>query len=265
MERERNAKLEGPKELFSFSLREADLKDVLRGIAKQSSYNVVMEPDVKGASTVDLKNVTLSKALDYILEPLNYVYKIDDNTIYVSKPKLETKVFQLNYAAFTKLTDSIVTGSSGTQRSGNLVVGVNMRTRTDMDAWVGFNDTLKNLLSADGKLTLNKQAGLVSVTDYPRNLKQFAAFLKSLDESIQRQVLIEARVVEVELTGQNREGVNWYLLNSQLNGVGFSYRQQFVDPTLSQSTGGQFTRLLVAANISSGPTLKASTRPLLTF
>src|SRR5512136_2842657 len=83
--------IEGPKELFSFSLREADLKDVLRGIAKQSSYNVVVEPDVKGTSTVDLKNVSMDKALGYILEPLNYTYKIDENTIYVSKPKLETK------------------------------------------------------------------------------------------------------------------------------------------------------------------------------
>src|SRR5271157_334764 len=247
VEKERNAKLEGPKDLFSFSLREADLKDVLRGIAKQSSYNVVMEPDVKGTSTVDLKNVTLSRALDYILEPLNYVYKIDDNTIYVSKPKLETKVFSINYAAFSKLTDSIVTGSSGTQRAGNLVVGVNMRTRSDMDPWVGFQDTLKNLLSADGKLTLNRQAGLVSVTDYPRNLKQIGAFIKSMDESIQRQIMIEARVVEVDLTGENREGVNWYLLNSQLNGVGFSYRQQFLDPTISQNTSTQFSRLLVAA------------------
>jgi MSHA biogenesis protein MshL len=247
VEKERSAKLEGPKELFSFSLREADLKDVLRGIAKQSSYNVVVEPDVKGTSTVDLKNVTLSKALDYILEPLNYVYKIDGNTIYVSKPKLETKVFSINYAAFSKLTESIVTGSSGTQRSGALVVGVNMRTRSDMDAWLGFQDTLKNLLSADGKLTLNRQAGLVSVTDYPRNLKQIGAFIKSMDESIQRQVMIEARVVEVDLTGANREGVNWYLLNSQLNGVGFTYRQQFVDPSVSQNTGGNFSRLLVAA------------------
>ncbi len=138
VEKEKRAELEVPKELFSFSLREADVKDVLRGIAQQSNYNVVVEPDVKGASTVDLKNVTMSKALDYILEPLNYVYKIDDNTIYVSKPKLENRIFQINYTAFSKLADSIVTGSSGTQRSGQNVVGVNMRTRTEMDAWAGI-------------------------------------------------------------------------------------------------------------------------------
>jgi len=247
VEKEKKMGVEGPKELFSFSLREADLKDVLRGVAKQSSYNVVMEPDVKGSCTVDLKNVTMAKALDYILEPLKYVYSIDENTIYVSKPKIETRVFQVNYAAFSKLTDSIVTGSSGTQRSGQLVVGVNMRTRSDMDPWLGFEQAVKNMLSPDGKMTFNKQAGLISVSDYPGNLKQIAAFLKSMDESIQRQVMIEARVVEVELTGQTREGVNWNLINAQLNGVGFNYRQQLIDPTASASTSGMFSRLLVSS------------------
>ncbi len=66
-------------ESFSFSLREADVKDILRAIGKQAQYNVVVEPDVKGITTVDLKNVTLGKALEYILEPLGFTYKIEDH------------------------------------------------------------------------------------------------------------------------------------------------------------------------------------------
>jgi MSHA biogenesis protein MshL len=248
VEQEKKIGIEGPKELFSFSLREADLKDVLRGIAKQSNYNVVVEPDVKGTSTLDLKNVTMDKALDYILDPLNYAYRINDNTIYVSKPKLETKTFQLNYVAFSKLTDSIVTGSSGTQRAGQFVVGINMRTRTDMDPWQGFQDTLKNMLSPDGKATFNKQAGLVSITDYPKNMKQIASFIKAMDESVQRQIMIEARVVEVELTGSNREGVDWQLINSKVLGYGINYTQQTIDPLANQAVGATFSRFVVGAS-----------------
>ena len=48
-------------DLYSFSLREADVKDILRAIAKQTDYNVVIEPDVKGVTTVDLKQVTLTR------------------------------------------------------------------------------------------------------------------------------------------------------------------------------------------------------------
>ncbi len=247
-EKEKKVGIEGPKELFSFSLREADLKDVLRGIAKQSNYNVVMEPDVKGVSTVDLKNVTLNKALDYILEPLNYTYKIDDNTVYVSKPKTETRIFQLNYAAFQKLGNSIVQGQSGTQRSGAVVVGVTVTTKTDMDPWVGFQDTLRNLLSPDGKLTINKQAALVSVSDYPKNLRQMALFIQSMEGAVQRQIMIEAKVVEVELTENNREGVNWNLVNAQLANYTINFRQQFIDPLATVAQGAQFTRVAVGAS-----------------
>jgi MSHA biogenesis protein MshL len=247
VEKERKVGIEGPKELFSFSLREADLKDVLRGVSKQSNYNVVLEPDVKGTSTVDLKNVTLNKALDYILEPLNYTYKIDENTIYVSKPKVETKIFQLNYAAFQKVGTSIVQGQSGTQRSGQNIVGVTVNTKTDMDPWAGFQDTLKNLLSADGKLTVNKQSALVSVTDYSKNLQRIASFIQSMEGSVQRQIMIEAKVVEVQLTQNNREGVNWNLLNAQLANYAINYRQQMIDPLATLAQGAQFTRVFVGS------------------
>ncbi|HOE17809.1 MAG TPA: STN domain-containing protein [Syntrophorhabdaceae bacterium] len=92
-----------PQDYFSFSLREADVKDILRAIGKQTNYNVVVEPDVRGMTTVDLKNVTLEKALEYILEPLGFAYKIDGRTIYASKPKIETKIFTINYLALTQI------------------------------------------------------------------------------------------------------------------------------------------------------------------
>ena len=90
MDKGKKALTEASVDRFSFTLKEADVKDVLRGLSKQTNYNVVIEPDVKGMCTVDLKDVTLVKALDYILEPLDYTFKIEEKTIYVSKPKLET-------------------------------------------------------------------------------------------------------------------------------------------------------------------------------
>ncbi len=102
VDKEQKVTAKQAEDLYSFSLREADVKDILRAIARQTDYNVVVEPDVKGFTTVDLKQVTLTKALEYILEPLNYTYKIEDRTIYVSKPKLETKLFTINYLSLKK-------------------------------------------------------------------------------------------------------------------------------------------------------------------
>ncbi len=113
MEKESKTPAESSAERFSFALKEADIKDVLRGLSKQTNYNVIVEPDVKGLCTVDLKDVTLIKALEYILEPLDFTFKIEEKSIYVSKPKLETKIFSLNYVALKKVGTSSVVGSVG--------------------------------------------------------------------------------------------------------------------------------------------------------
>ena len=63
VEKESKTLAESYAERFSFTLKEADVKDVLRGLSKQTNYNVVVEPDVKGVCTVDLKDVTRMKAL----------------------------------------------------------------------------------------------------------------------------------------------------------------------------------------------------------
>ncbi|MEE8076192.1 MAG: hypothetical protein V3T60_11280, partial [Candidatus Binatia bacterium] len=60
-----------PQRLYSFSLRDADIREVLLAISKQTSFNVVVDPDVEGSVTVDLKNVTLSDALDTLTDLLN--------------------------------------------------------------------------------------------------------------------------------------------------------------------------------------------------
>ncbi len=127
-------------EPFSFSLREADVKDILRAIGKQANYNVVIEPDVKGITTVDLKNVTLSKALEYILEPLGFTSKIQDRTIYVSKPKLETKIFTINYIALKKIRHQQCLCYSGKRGGNSSTSGGTTRTSSSSGAKVSSKE-----------------------------------------------------------------------------------------------------------------------------
>ena len=53
-----------PQRVYSFTLRNAEIHEVLLSISKQTSYNIVVDPDVQGSVTLDLKNVTLTDALD---------------------------------------------------------------------------------------------------------------------------------------------------------------------------------------------------------
>lgn len=238
VEKESKTLAESYAERFSFTLKEADVKDVLRGLSKQTNYNVVVEPDVKGVCTVDLKDVTLIKALEYILEPLDFTFKIEEKTIYVSKPKLETKFFSLNYVALKKIGTSSVIGSAGgvgslgTAGSSSEYRSVEIKTETEADIWKNIEDNLKVMLSKEGKVVVNRQALMVLVTDYPKNLKQIASFLNAVEGSLHKQVMIEAKIIEVQLNDASREGVNWQFIEGRIGEFFVNTKQVFLNPNI---------------------------------
>lgn len=237
IEQEKKIEIIKPKEVYSFSLREADIKDVLRAIAKQTNYNVVMESDVEGECTVDLKDVTLEKALEYIVEPLEFSYKIEGKTVYVSKPRLETKMFSINYLALKKIGNSSVDGSIGgsqgtaaaTTTKGSFVA---LESKTEADIWKSLEDNINKLISKEGKIFVNNQASMVVVTDYPKHLKSISKFLEGIEAIVHRQVMIEAKIVEVQLSEGYKEGINWQLLNGKLWDYSINIGQQFRSPII---------------------------------
>lgn len=243
-----------PKKLYSFSLRDADVRDVLMAVSRQTDFNIVVAPDVQGRLTVDLKNVTLREALDTITDTLNLNYRVTQNIIRVSKPEPETRLFSLQYVNLRRAASSstsaqigaagaVTGGTTGAVAAPGVVstpgsVGATgiaagaggqttVATLTDTDLWKDIEAGVKRLLSpspeagkaepgttvagkmAAGTIVVDKQSSNILVTDYPKILDRIAAFLESVEGSIQRQVLIEAKVLEVTLTGDYRFGIDW--------------------------------------------------------
>jgi len=69
---------------------------------------------------------------------------------------------------------------------------------------------ISSLLSSEGKVLYGNEPNSILVIDYPENLKRIEEYLKMVDVS-PRQVVIEARVVEVKLQGEHSLGINWQL------------------------------------------------------
>ncbi len=88
-----------PDKLFSIYARDSNVQDVLLAFSKDSDLNIVIDPGLNGKVTIDLKRVTLKEALDAILSPLGWAYRIDGKFIKVSRPQMETRIFTLNYIA----------------------------------------------------------------------------------------------------------------------------------------------------------------------
>jgi len=201
-----------PQRLYSFSLRDADIREVLLAISKQTSFNVVVDPDVEGSVTVDLKNVTLSDALDTLTDLLNLSYKVKRNLIRVSIPKLETRIFSLQYVNLIRTGTSSTSaqiGAGGDEVAGGATGSSTVSTTTSNDLWTDIETGLGELISPEGQVVVEKQSGNILVTDFPKVLDRVANFLEAIEGSVQRQVLIEARIVEVILTGDYRFGIDW--------------------------------------------------------
>jgi len=216
-----------PERLYSFSLRDADIREVLMALSKQTSFNIVVDLDVQGRVTVDLKNVSMVEALDTLTELLGLNYRIRQNVVRVGKPAPETRIFSLQYVNLKRTGSSSTSASIGT--SGGLVTGTTagttgttgttgggggggstaVNTSTETDLWKDVEAGVTKLLSPAGKMVVDKQGGNILVTDLPKFLDRIGSFLESVEGSVQRQVLIEARIVEVTLTGEYRFGLDW--------------------------------------------------------
>src|SRR4030043_2437326 len=85
-----------PDKLFSIFARDSNIHDVLLAFSKESELNIVIDPELIGKVTIDLKRVTLKEALDAILFPLGWTYRLDGKLIKVLRPQMETRLFTVN-------------------------------------------------------------------------------------------------------------------------------------------------------------------------
>ena len=233
--------------LYSLSYREAEVRDVLMAFSRESSYNIIVDPEVSGKVTVDLKKVTLARALDSLVKPLGFDFKQEGRFIYIVKPKMETRMFHLNYLAVKRSGSSVVSGTGGTGASTTTTTGGTSTYSTgsqvvsqvkseevsnlwneiegrDLDGKLDdkVKTGLRALLSEKGALAVNKMASALMVTDFPRNLEMIEKFLQQVERAVSRQVIIEAKILEVTLNDRFQLGIDWRFL-PQMTNAGFGW------------------------------------------
>jgi MSHA biogenesis protein MshL len=237
------AKVE-PRKLYTLSVRDADIREVLLTFGKKTDLNVVFGPDVKGTVTVDLKRVTLEEALDSLLSPIGLEYVRDGSFVRVFLPAVETRIFTLSYMSTTRTGGATLAATAGGAGAGGGGAGASSSvTSSDtVDLWGDIDKNLGGLISKDGKVVVNRTAGIVAVTDYKKNLQRIARYLELIEGSVQRQVIIEAQIIEVSLTKEFQSGINWSLIPQH---IGF---QPFGTLHGTLTGGAGITQTLAAAS-----------------
>jgi len=143
--------------------------------------------------------------------------------------------------SFSGNSSSSSSGSSNSVSSGNNSNGTNIQTRTATDFWTELLATLKTMLGeGDGKsVMVTPQAGLVTVRAMPKEIRAVKAFLDVSEEIIQRQVILEARIIEVALDDGYQQGINWgqILANSGSTDFQFSNSAGAIGNNISAALG----------------------------
>ncbi len=221
----------------------------------------------------DYKNVNLEYILNDLVDKYNVGFEKVGTGYSIYPPQVKSKIFHLHYHNFKRSgSSSISTNGSGGNSSGgsggdsggsssssiqtsvensfwaNIMEAINVIIQDDKnveDAQV-FGSGYNNSSMKSGAISIDKDNGIIIVRAYPRALKMVETFINKVKKNCLKQVVIEAKILEIELKDEFDFGVDWSLLKSETgNGIKF-------DPSVNAIGDGTAVPGLFSTNLSLG-------------
>ena len=223
---------------FDLSVNNAPAAQVFMQIGTGTPYSMLVTPEVAGNVSVTLKNVTVLEALESLRDLYGYDFKVNGTRVLVLPNTVQSRLFKVNYlpgrrqggsdlrvstgsAAMSGAGSPVPNGSgNGTSTPSTPTPGQNtrpvsdsaqVRTTSDADFWSEVQASLNTLVgNTNGRgVVLNPAAGVIVVKATPAELQQVEKYLSAIQLSIERQVMLEAKIIEVQLSKDAQAGINW--------------------------------------------------------
>ncbi|MER2490630.1 pilus (MSHA type) biogenesis protein MshL [Catenovulum sediminis] len=231
---------------YDIEAQDVAVEPFFRNLVSDTPLNLVVHPSVSGTLTLSLKGVTLAEVIEVVSDIYGYDIKLKGRLLQIYPAGMRTETIAVNYlamqrngASFTSITSGGVSNSSnnsnnngsgsnnsnlglsgaqnGQSNSGSGMQGnqggngTSIVSSSQNDFWQELKDALKSLLdSQDGRsIIVNPQAGLVTVRAFPDEIRSVREFLAATQQQMQRQVILEAKVIEVSLNDNYQQGIEW--------------------------------------------------------
>ena len=216
---------------FDLSVSNAPAAQVFMSIVSGTRYSMLLHSGVSGTLSLNLKDVTIREALDSIRELYGYDYKIEGTRIFVQPAGLQSRIFQVNYlpgqrrgfsdvrvqsGAVTDVAAAPATlagapTTTGAPPASRSLESSRVTTQQQSDFWADLRTALLAIVgTGEGRsIVVTPHSGVVVVRALPAELRAVEEYLRATRISVERQVMLEAKIVEVTLSDAYQAGINW--------------------------------------------------------
>ena len=196
---------------FDLNVSSIDARIFFASLVEGTDYSLRMYPDVNGTITANLVNTTIPDVLEYVSEVYGFIYEIKGGRIDLRMPKIETRFYPFNYTLLQRSGTSnlsITSGGSGSSQSS----GASTVSSTGaIDVWGEIKTNLVGILGdGEGRSAIfSPQTGMIVISGMPRELARVEEYLDKAKIIVNKQVIIEAKILEITLTKEAQNGIDW--------------------------------------------------------
>ena len=237
-------------------------------LVEGTRYNVVVRPDVSTAIDLRLNDVTVPEVMDISADLYDLNIRKDGRLYRVASNEVQTRLFPIDYLHFkrqgsseTRVSSGQVSSSRGSSGAGSSdtgssgetrnLVGTAISTETESDFWQDIANALNMIVGhTGGQVVVNAGAGLVMVRANNSELNMVEDYLRRTELIMQRQVVLEAKILEVGLNEGYQQGINWSDLQTTSSGDAILATELAGQAVRASGVGGLFSATITEGNFS---------------
>lgn len=223
---------------FDIAVKGVPARDFFEELVVGTNLNMLVSPDLNGSISLQLKDVTVDDVLDITHRLYGYEYERQGRLIHVSPAGLTTHIFSINYLNVERNGDSETRVSSGqiTQNNSNSSSsdsrsdssndtsssnkstgsGTRIVTKNKNYFWESLNQTLQLIVgNKEGhSVIITPSTGMAVVRADAKTLSSVKNYLERAELILKRQVILEAKILEVSLSKGYQQGIDWSFSDS---------------------------------------------------